>query len=74
MADTYISSDGTGTYIGGLTHHNPNGAYVRAAPSVTKDGYYVDGTPKKKYRQKKWQQLKTSQSFKLLSSLKTHSK
>ena len=73
LAETFITSDGTGTYVGGLAVFNPNGAYVSNTPAITVDGYYVDGTPKKKYRQKKWTKLR-EHSFKLSSSLKTHSK
>ena len=74
LADVYITSDGTGTYVGGLPGFTPNGAYIGSTPTITTDGFYVDGTPKKKYRYKKWQQFKATPLFKLSSSLKTNSK
>jgi len=74
LADVFITSDGTGTYVGGLLNLTPNGAYVDGTPTITIDGFYVDGTSKKKYRPKKWQQFKAAPLFKLSSSLKTNSK
>ena len=74
LADVFVTSDGTGTYVGGLSILTPNGAHIGGTPTITADGFYVDGTPKKRYQHKKWQQLKKSQSFKLLSSLKTYTK
>jgi hypothetical protein len=74
LADIYITSDGTGTYVGGLPNLIPNGAYINSVPTITKDGYYVDGTRKSKYEHRKWNEIKSADSFKLLSSLKTHSK
>ena len=74
LADVFVTSDGTGTYVGGLPGLTPNGAYIGGTPTITIDGFYVDGTPKKKYRPKKWQQFKATPSFKLSSSLKTNSK
>ena len=73
-ADVFISSDGTGTYVGGLPGFASNGAYLSGTPTVTKDGYYTDGTAKKKYRHKKWQHLRSAGFIKRLSSLKSHSK
>jgi len=74
LADVFVTSDGTGTYVGGLSNITANGAYIGNTPTISADGFYVDGTPKKKYRYKKWQKLKTSSLFKLSSSLKTNSK
>jgi len=74
LADVFITSDGTGTYVGGLKELTPNGAYVGSTPTITTDGFYVDGVPKKKYRRKKWQQFKATPLFKLSSSSKTNSK
>jgi len=74
LADVFVTSDGTGTYVGGLPSFYPNGSYVSGTPTITIDGFYVDGTPKKKYKHKKWQQLRATQIFKLSSSQKTNSK
>jgi len=72
-ADVFITSDGTGTYVGGLPGFAPGGAYISGTPTITKDGLYVDGMSQKKYSHKKWQKLRNSQIFKLSSSLKTQS-
>jgi len=73
-AEVFVTSDGSGTYVGGLSNLTANGAYIGSTPTVTADGFYVDGIPKKKYRHKKWQKLKTSSLFKISSSVKTKSK
>ena len=74
LADVFVTSDGSGTYVGGLSILTPNGAYIGSTPTITTDGFYVDGTPKKQYKHKKWQQFKASPLFKLSSSLKTNPK
>jgi len=74
LADVFITSDGTGTYVGGLQGFTPNGAYIGSTPTITADGFYVDGIPKKKYMNKKWLKFKTTPVFKLSSSLETNSK
>jgi len=74
LAEVFVTSDGTGTYVGGLPGLTPNGVYIGGTPTITIDGFYVDGTPKKKYRHKRWQQFKATPLFKLSSSLKTNSK
>lgn len=73
-AGVFVTSDGTGTYVGGLPGFYPGGTYKNGTPTVTADGFYVDGTSKKKYRTKKWQKIRDLKSFQLSSSLKTHSK
>lgn len=74
LAEVFVTSDGTGTYVGGLKSSNPNGVYIGGTPTLSANGFYVDGTSKKKYRNQKWQRFKTAHVFKLTSSLKTHSK
>jgi len=73
-ADVFVTSDGTGTYVGGLPSFYPGGTYTGGTPTVTTDGFYIDGTSKKKYQARKWQKIRDSRSFKLSSSLKTYSK
>ena len=74
LADVFVTSDGTGTYVGGLMSSNPNGVYIGGTPTVTTNGFYVDGTSKKQFRNKKWQQFKVARAFKSTIPLKTLSK
>jgi len=74
IAEVFVTSDGSGTYVGGLMVSTPNGAYIGNTPTMSANGFYVDGIPKKKYRQKKWLQFKTNPQFKLSASVKAKSK
>ena len=74
LADVFVTSDGTGTYVGGLMSSNPNGVYISGTPTVTTNGFYVDGTSKKQFRNKKWQQFKVARAFKPAIPFKTLSK
>jgi len=67
-ADVFVTSDGTGTYVGGLISLNSEGGYIEGTPAIAPDGSYVDGTPKKEFKSKKWQSLKKDQTLTLASS------
>jgi len=73
-ADVFVTSDGTGTYVGGLPGFYPGGTNTNGTPTITTDGFYFDGTSKKKHGAKKWQKILALKSYKLLSSQKTYSK